>query len=119
VEAQLFFILMYVKCYPTFDVAGALYGVNRSQAHRWTQRLLLILEKALGQALVLPERQIHHAEVLWTRFPTAKTLFVDGSERPIQRPQDATKQKTYYSGKKNDTRVSTFSSAMTSVKFWP
>jgi hypothetical protein len=100
VEAQLFFILMYVKCYPTFDVTGVLYGVNRSQAHRWTQRLLPVLEKALRQAVVLPERQIHQAEAFWTRFPTAKTLFVDGSERPTQRPQDATKQKTYYSGKK-------------------
>jgi hypothetical protein len=43
VEAQLFFILMYVKCDPTFDVTSALYGVNRSQAHHWTQRLLLVL----------------------------------------------------------------------------
>jgi hypothetical protein len=73
----------------------------------------------LGQAVVLPERQIHNVVAFWTRFPTAKTLFVDGSERPTQRPQDATEQKTYYSGKKNDTLVSTSSSAMTSVKFWP
>ncbi|HIG53815.1 MAG TPA: transposase family protein [Candidatus Handelsmanbacteria bacterium] len=34
VEAKLFFILMYVKCYPTFELAAVLYGVNRSQAHR-------------------------------------------------------------------------------------
>ena len=25
VETKLFFILLYVKCYPTFDVAGVLY----------------------------------------------------------------------------------------------
>lgn len=100
VEAKLFFILMYVKCYPTFDVAAVLYGVNRSQAYRWTQHLLPVLEKALGQAVVLPERQIHQVEAFWTRFPTAQTLFIDGSERPTQRPQDSTEQKNYYSGKK-------------------
>ena len=33
-EAKLFFILMYVKCYPTFDVAAVLYGIHQSRAHR-------------------------------------------------------------------------------------
>jgi len=100
VEAQLFFTLMYVKCYPTFDVAGVLYGVHRSQAHRGTHRLLPVLEIALGQTVVLPERQIHDVEVFFGRFPTAKTLFVDGSERPTRRPQESSEQKDYYSGKK-------------------
>ena len=100
VDAKLFFILMYVKCYPTFDVAGVLYGVHRSRAHRWTHSLLPVLERALGQEVVLPERQIHDVEVFFGRFPTAKTLFVDGSERPTRRPQDSTEQKNYYSGKK-------------------
>ena len=100
VDAKLFFILMYVKCYPTFDVAGVLYGVHRSRPHRWAHSLLPVLESALGQAVVLPERQIHDVEVFFGRFPTAKTLFVDGSERPTRRPQDSTEQKNYYSGKK-------------------
>lgn len=100
VDAKLFFILMYVKCYPTFDVAGVLYGVHRSRAHRWTQRLLLVLERALGKAVVLPERQIHDVEAFFRRFPTAETLFVDGSERPTRRPQEPSEQKDYYSGKK-------------------
>jgi hypothetical protein len=99
-EAKLFFILMYVKCYPTFDVAGVLYGVHRSRAHRWTQDWLPVLEKTLGQKMVLPERQIHQVEAFFHRFPTAQTLFIDGSERPTQRPQDSTEQKNYYSGKK-------------------
>ena len=100
VNVKLFFILMYVKCYPTFDVAGVLYGVHRSRAHRWTHSLLPVLERALGQQVVLPERQIHDVEAFFGRFPTAKTLFVDGSERPTRRPQDSTEQKNYYSGKK-------------------
>ena len=118
-EAKLFFILMYVKCYPTFDVAGVLYGVHRSRAHLWTQDWLPVLEKTLGQKMVLPERQIHQVEAFFHRFPTAQTLFVDGSERPTQRPQDSTEQKSYYSGKKNDPPVSTFSSATINGVFWP
>ena len=116
-EAKLFFILMYVKCYPTFDVAAVLYGVHRSRAHRWTQDWLPVLEKTLGQKMVLPERQIHQVEAFFHRFPTAQTLFIDGSERPTQRAQDSTEQKSYYSGKKNDTPVNTFSSAMTNGVF--
>jgi hypothetical protein len=34
-EDKLFFILFYVKCYPTFDVAGVLFDVHRSQPQRW------------------------------------------------------------------------------------
>jgi hypothetical protein len=100
-------------------VAGVLYGVHRSRAHRWTQDWLPVLEKTLGQKRVLPERQIHQVEAFFHRFPTAQTLFVDGSERPTQRPQDSTEQKSYYSGKKNDPPVSTSSSAMINGVFWP
>ena len=34
-RAKLFFILLYLKCYPTFDVAGILFEVDRSWACRW------------------------------------------------------------------------------------
>lgn len=40
---KLFFLLFYYKCYPTFDVAGVLFGVHRSRAHRW----LLVWQPAL------------------------------------------------------------------------
>jgi hypothetical protein len=36
VEDKLFFILFYFKCYPTFDVAGVLFDLHRSRAHRWS-----------------------------------------------------------------------------------
>ena len=34
---KLFFILVYVKCYPTFDVMSLLFNVDRSQPCRWVQ----------------------------------------------------------------------------------
>ncbi len=82
VEAKLFFILMYVKCYPTFDVTAVLYGVNRSHTYRWTVHLLPVLEKALGQVVVLPERQIHSADAFWTRFPSARPCLSMAASAP-------------------------------------
>ncbi|MDT9341695.1 transposase family protein [Trichodesmium erythraeum 21-75] len=32
---KLFYILFYFKCYPTFDLAGILFDIDRSQAHHW------------------------------------------------------------------------------------
>jgi len=30
IEEKLFFVLFYMKCYPTFDVAGFFYGVDKA-----------------------------------------------------------------------------------------
>ena len=100
VEAKLFFILMYIKCYPTFDVASVLYQVHRSRPHRWVQSWLPALEQALGYEVVLPERRIDQVETFFARFPQVKDLWLDGTERPIRRPQDAVIQKRHYRGKK-------------------
>ena len=53
-EDKLFFILFYVKCYPTFDVAGVLFEVHRSQAHRWVHTLRPLLEQTLETVLKPP-----------------------------------------------------------------
>ena len=46
-EDKLFYILFYVKVYPTFDMAGFIFNVNRSQTNRWMHSLLPLLEKAI------------------------------------------------------------------------
>jgi hypothetical protein len=33
IEAKLFYILFYFKCYPTFDLSGILFDLDRSQMH--------------------------------------------------------------------------------------
>ena len=50
--------------------------------------------------MVLPERKISTLEELLEVFPDVRDLFIDGTERPIQRPKDNEKQKENYSGKK-------------------
>jgi DDE superfamily endonuclease/Helix-turn-helix of DDE superfamily endonuclease len=99
-RAKLFFLLLYLKCYPTFDVAALLFEVDRSRVCRWVGAWLPLLETVLGRAAVLPARQIHSVEEFLQRFPEVQDLFLDGTERPIQRPQHAGQQRARYSGKK-------------------
>ena len=101
IEKKLFFILFYIKCYPTFDVTGFYFGgVNRAQPCRWVKKLLPILEKTLGYEVVLPERQISSVEEFQQKFPAIKDIFIDGTESPVQRPKNGKRQTKYYSGKK-------------------
>ena len=101
VADKLFFILFYYKQYPTYDVLGFLYDCNRSNPCRRQQFLSTVLESALGKKLVLPKRQLRSVEDFFKAFPEAKEIFLDGTERPIQRPKDKERQKANYSGKKH------------------
>src|SRR5215470_4363959 len=92
-RAKLFFLLFYLKCSPTFDVAGLVFEVDRSRACRWVGEWLPRLEAVLGQAAVLPARQIRSVEEVLQRFPEVHDLFLDGTERPTQRPQKPRQQR--------------------------
>jgi len=99
-QDKLFFILFYYKCYPTYDMASCLYGFDRANAQRRQKQLTEILEKTLGKKMVLPKRRLKKIEEFFEMFPEAKEVFVDGTERPVQRPEDSKQQKDKYSGKK-------------------
>lgn len=99
-DSKLLFILFYMKCYPTYDLAGLLFEVDRAQPFRWVKELLPILEKSLGKTLSLPKRKIRSLREFLEFFPEVKEIIIDGTERPTQRPKDKEKQKEHYSGKK-------------------
>jgi hypothetical protein len=98
--SKLFFLLFYFKGYPTFDVLGLLFDLDMANAFRNVQKLTPIIEKVLDKKMVLPKRKISTLEELFEIFPEVKDIFIDGTERPIQRPKDNEKQKENYSGKK-------------------
>jgi hypothetical protein len=100
VEAKLFFILFYFKVYPTFDLAGLLFDLDRSQANRWMHRLQPLVEEALGQKMALPKRKLTSLEEFVDAFPEVERVILDGTERAIQRAKDRDQQKEDYSGKK-------------------
>jgi len=100
IEDKLFYILFYLKCYPTFDVLSALFNFDRACAHDWVHRLLPILEETLGEKQVLPLRKLRSIEEFMAHCPNVGEVIIDGTERPVQRPQDPDQQKENYSGKK-------------------
>jgi len=102
-QEQLFFILFYLKSYPTVDVLSFLVGFDRSNACRNAQFLMSALTRALGRKLVLPKRQIRSVEEFYKEFPEAKDIFIDGTERRVQKPANQKKRKKLYSGKKKTT----------------
>jgi DDE superfamily endonuclease/Helix-turn-helix of DDE superfamily endonuclease len=71
-EDKLFFILFYLRHYPTQEVLGFLFGISQGQANQWIHRLTPIVKKALGEE----------------------------KERPVRRPQDSEDRRKDYSGKK-------------------
>jgi len=103
VDEKLFFTLMYLKTYPTFDVASFFTGINRSNSYRAIKFLLPALEITLGRQLVLPRRQIHSVEEFLLLFPEVKDVFLDGTDRRVQRPKNKKKQNKLYSGKRKAT----------------
>lgn len=101
---KLFFVLFYLKVYPTFDVLGALFAKPRGRSCESIHLLLPLLEKTLGQRCVLPLRRINSVEAFRQRFPQVSDVMMDGVERPIARPARAKRQSRHYSGKKKSHR---------------
>lgn len=99
---KLVFLLYYMKVYPTFDVLGAQFGMNRSKACENLHGLLPILYKALENLGVMPYREFKSVEEFRTACDWIDKLLIDATERPHSRPSDDAKQKDLYSGKKKD-----------------
>jgi len=100
IPEKLFFVLFYHKCYPTYDLASLIFDCNRSNACRRQFGLSKVLEKTLGKRLALPKRKMRTLEEFFEAFPEAREVFIDGTERPIQRPKNKKRQRADYSGKK-------------------
>lgn len=99
-EDKLFYILFYVKTYPTFDIMSFFFGKGRGRSCEIAHFYLELLEKTLGEKIVLPARRIGSVEEFIRLFPEVRDVFPDGAERRIQRPKSAKQNKRYYSGKK-------------------
>jgi len=97
---KLFFILFFLKNYPTYDVLGVQFGIHRSNAFRKVNRFMEALQIALKDSGALPSATI---EELNKRLKGVDLVIVDGTEQRKNRPKDKEKQKNYYSGKKNAT----------------
>jgi hypothetical protein len=97
-EEKLFFVLYYLKNYPTYDVMGMQFGFNRSSAFKRVQEYMRVLQLALKKNKSLPAESL---KSLRTIIGDEKLVIIDGTEQRKNRPKDKKKQKEYYSGKKN------------------
>ena len=97
-EDKLLFILSYLKNNPLQEYHAAMFGLNQPQCNLWIHLLKEILLKTLKSLRELPERNcLRVAQIL----QAYDHVLLDGTERPIQRPQASERQKSCYSGKKN------------------
>ncbi len=96
---RLFFILIYLKCYPTYDVFGVLFDLDGGNCCDWVKRLCPVLEATLGEKQVLPARKICSVAEFLQRFPHEKDLLIDGTERRTRRSRKPKIEKKHYSGK--------------------
>jgi len=91
-ELKLFYILFYLKNYPTFDVLGGVFDLSLSKARENVTKLLPILKQAEKNLHVLPHRHFL-APSKPEKTKEIQMIIVDATERPRQRPQHARKQK--------------------------
>ena len=85
-----------MKTYPIQQTQAQLSGIQQAQANQWIHLLLHLVKQALADCGELPARKNEDINV----DEDKAGLFVhDGTERPINRPQDPQEQHLYYSGK--------------------
>ena len=103
-EDQLLFVLHYLKSNDIQEHHAASYGMHQSQCNTWLHLLLRLLHQTLAACGHLPER---NAQKLKRVLKELKEVFIDGTERAIERPLDSGAQRSHYSGKKKATRSKT------------
>ena len=97
---KLFFVLFYLKNYPTFDVLAATFNMSRSKACENLHKLLPKLQATLQELGMLPDREYKSPEELRKAMEGMEQVLIDTTERRHNRPKDNEKQKEFYSGKK-------------------
>ena len=99
-EDKLLFILVYFKTYPLQAVMGELFELSQPRVNYWIHRLLPVLQEALDDLGVCPERNAGHFAQSQADSGAEPRLIIDGTERRRQRPKNPEKQALHYSGKK-------------------
>jgi hypothetical protein len=99
-QDKLLFILIYQKTNPLQTMHALQFDLSQPQANYWIHHLLPVLQLALSESGMKPEREASRV----AQSPLAKEgtseLAIDGTERRRQRPQDSDLQRAHYSGKK-------------------
>ena len=98
---RLLMTMIWLRIYPTYDVLGFLFDLDKSNIGRNLQGVLSVLQQELGDEIQWPDKSQRKRDLaaFMQNFPDVVAI-VDATEQPTQRPKDGETQKTYYSGKK-------------------
>ncbi len=99
-EQKLLFALVYLKTYPLQELLGEVFDLSQSRAKRWIHQLLPVLQQALKDSGVRPERTPRQFARRERRTGEPLDLIIDGTERRRPRPKNPEKQALHYSGRK-------------------
>lgn len=99
-EQKLLLSLVYQKAYPLQALLGEVFEMSQSRANRWIHKLMPILQQALDDLGVLPEREPNKFARHERRQREGPELIIDGTDRRRQRPKSPEKQALHYSGKR-------------------
>jgi len=101
-QTRLLMTLLWLRVYPTYEVLGWLFGLEKSNAWENVQATLAVLESLADFPFGRPaagRAKLGTKEAVFEAFPQVKVI-IDGKEQPFQRPQGWDEQKPFYSGKK-------------------
>jgi hypothetical protein len=94
---KLVFILMYLRKGTTQDIFGEVFNMSQPVANKWIHILHPCLNQALAEVGERPARNVSELDFISEQ---GQLFMQDGTERPIERPKDPEKQRSFYSGKK-------------------
>jgi hypothetical protein len=99
---RLLMALVWLRIYPTYEVLGWLFGLEKSNAWENVQDALAVLATLADFPFERPAADrptLATPAAVLAAFPEVKIL-IDGKEQPFRRPQGWDRQKPFYSGKK-------------------
>ncbi len=100
ISDKLLFVLIYQKTAQLQTMHGLQFGLSQPQTNYWIHRLLPVLQKTLRDLGMKPERTGQLVSQLIEAQEGGANLSLDATERELQRPVNAEKQRDKYSGKK-------------------
>ena len=99
---RLLIALVWLRIYPTYELLGWLFGLEKSNAWEAVQDALAVLETLADFPFERPaaeRKKLATKAAVMEAFPEVAVI-IDAKEQPFRRPRGWERQKPFYSGKK-------------------
>ena len=101
-KTRLLLALVWLRVYPTYELLGWLFGLDKSNAWHNAQDVLAVLEGMTAFPFDRPGRgrtRLGTADAVMAAFPDVRVV-IDAKEQGFRRPAGWEEQKPFYSGKR-------------------